>query len=124
MTNTNERIHLRRHNRVHTVRAVVLAALRLIALTLTIVGVVMVANRLLFGQLSNGDLSAAWRVFWRAGQTHGIYLGLPLAVAGVALAMLSRRLAHWIVQAPAMGCANCGYETLDEDGRCAECGYR
>ena len=124
MTTDSTNRSIRRHEKIHTVRAVVLAVLRLIALALTIIGVVMVANRLLFGQLSNGDISAAWRVFLRAGQTHGIYLGLPLAVAGVALALLSRRLAHWIVQAPAMGCANCGYETLDEDGRCAECGYR
>lgn len=115
---------IRRHATVQAARALVLAFLRLIALGLLAVGVVMVASRLLYGQLGNSDLSAAWRVFVGIGQSHGIYLGLPLAVAGLTLALLSHRLSHWIVRPPEPGCARCGYDSLDDGGRCTECGYR
>lgn len=124
MNDTTERTHPRRHTRVHTFRAVVLAILRSVGLVMVTVGVVMIANRILFATWGMGNIAQVHSTWMGIGETHGMFLGVPLMAVGVALALLSRRLSHWIVQAPATGCANCGYETLDENDRCAECGYR
>ncbi len=104
-------------------RAVVLASIRLIALAMVTIGLVIAANRLLYGLLGASQLSAAWTVFSRMGETHGVYLGLPLMGVGIAMAILSRRIARWVARPPSRGCPRCGYETLDESGRCSECGY-
>lgn len=112
------------HRVVHVYRSIALGSLRAIALAMITVGMVMVFNRILFGLWGTGNIAQGWSNWSDIGQWHGIFFGVPLACAGVALALLSSWLAHWIVRAPAMGCAKCGYETLDEQGRCSECGYR
>lgn len=111
------------HERVLALRAVVLGGIRLAALAMVSVGIVMVTNRLLYAWLGTGEISSSWRVFNRIGETHGIYLGLPLMAVGIALGLLSERIARWVVRPPVRGCPRCGYETLDEAGRCSECGY-
>tara|TARA_R100001198_G_scaffold92475_1_gene71861 strand:+ start:311 stop:610 length:300 start_codon:yes stop_codon:yes gene_type:complete len=98
--------------------------LRLVGLSMVTIGLVMVVNRLLFGLWGTGNIAQGWSNWMGIGQWHGIFFGVPLLGAGVTLALLSGRLSHWIVRAPAMGCARCGYETLDDEGRCSECGYR
>jgi len=84
----------------------------------------MVLNRMLFGVLASGNFVDSWTIWTGIGATHGVYLGLPLVVVGVVLGFMSTRFARWVVQPPAMGCGCCGYATIDEDGRCSECGYR
>ncbi len=112
------------HARTHTARAIVLSVLRAIGVVLIGIGLVMVFNRLLFGLWGTGNIAQGWSNWTSIGQSHGIFLGVPLTGLGVLLALLSGWLAHWIVRAPGIGCGRCGYETLDGDGRCSECGYR
>lgn len=112
------------HAKVHRVRAIVLGMLRLVGLSMVTIGLVMVVNRLLFGLWGTGQIAQGWSNWSDIGQWHGIFFGVPLLGAGVTLALLGGWLSHWIVRAPAMGCARCGYETLDDEGRCSECGYR
>ena len=112
------------HTRVHRARARTLMVLRAIAVVLIGTGLVMVFNRLLFGLWGTGNIAQGWSNWMGIGEWHGIFLGVPLTGLGVALALLSGWLSRWIVRAPGMGCGRCGYETLDEDGRCSECGYR
>ena len=116
MTNT--------HYRTHATRAIVLGVLRAVSLIMVAAGTVMVLNRFIFGLLGMGDLASAWSNWMGAGAWHGVFMGVPLVAVGVALALSSRRLAAWIVRPPGTGCPGCGYATLDEDGRCSECGYR
>jgi hypothetical protein len=53
--------------------------------------------------------------FW-----HGVSIALP----GVALGWLSRRLARWIVPVAVNECPACGYALRSLKGpRCPECGY-
>ena len=101
-----------------------MGVLRLVALTMIVVGVVMIANRVLFGLWGTGNLPQAWSSWMGNGEWHGIFFGVPLTGAGVILAVFSAWLSRWIVQAPAMGCARCGYASLGEAGMCSECGYR
>ena len=102
----------------------VLGAIRVVALVMIVVGLLMIGNRVLFGLWGVGDIKQGWKMWMSNGQWHGMFLGVPLMSAGVLLAFLSAWLSAWIVRAPGIGCARCGYETLDEDGRCSECGYR
>jgi hypothetical protein len=113
-----------RHWRVHRVRAIALGLLRVIAITMITAGLILIANRLLFGLWGTGNIAQGWSNWMGNGQWHGIFFGVPLTGAGIALALLSRWLSHWIVRAPGMGCGRCGYATLDEEERCSECGYR
>lgn len=101
-----------------------MGVLRLVALTMIVVGVVMIANRVLFGLWGTGNLAQAWSNWMGVGTWHGIFFGVPLAGAGLIIATFSGWLSHWLVQAPAMGCARCGYASLAEDVVCSECGYR
>ncbi|MCA9275187.1 MAG: hypothetical protein KDA29_04100 [Phycisphaerales bacterium] len=112
------------HARVHGIRAAVLGVIRLIALAMVVIGVLLVLNRLLYGVLGVGDVTAAFNIFVGIGETQGMYVGLPLIAVGCVLGWISRRLSHWVVRAPEIGCAGCGYETLGDDGQCSECGYR
>ncbi|MHA7814230.1 MAG: hypothetical protein ACX94C_12675 [Phycisphaerales bacterium] len=113
-----------RHTRIHRSRAIVLGVLRCGALVMVVVGLILVANRVLFGLWGTGNITQGWSSWRGIGQWHGIFLGVPLVGAGVLLGFFSTRLSGWIVRAPGMGCARCSYETLDENGRCSECGYR
>jgi hypothetical protein len=115
---------LQNHARVHAVRAIVLGLIRFAAMVMVVVGLVMVFNRVLYGMFGVSDLSASIMVFRDIGETHGMYLGLPLVAFGVVLGVMSRRLSHWVVRVPEIGCAGCGYETVGDDGQCSECGYR
>lgn len=112
------------HARVHGIRATVLGVIRLIALAMVVIGVVLIYNRLLYGVLGVGEITAAFNTFVGIGETQGMYLGLPLIAVGLLMGMRSERLARWAVRMPEMGCANCGYATLDENSKCSECGYR
>ena len=115
---------LQNHARVHAARAIVLGMIRFFALVMVVVGLVLVMNRVLYGIFGVGDLSASITIFRDIGETQGMYLGLPMLAMGVLLGLMSRRLSHWVVRAPELGCAGCGYESLDENSKCSECGYR
>lgn len=110
------------HLRIHRFRCVVLGVVRSVALLMLMVGFVMVANRVLFGYIGEGSMSGAWGSWVGIGTWHGVFMGVPLIVGGIGLGLTSRWLAAWIVQAPPPGCANCGYGSLDDQGRCSECG--
>lgn len=109
---------------VHRVRAVVLGVIRIVSVAMVGAGLVMVANRLLYGLLGVGDLSSGWQAWSGIGATHGVFLGLPMVGVGLALGILSERITRWAVRTPARGCAACGYQSVGEDGMCSECGYR
>jgi hypothetical protein len=113
-----------RHTKIHRSRAIVLGVLRSCSLIMIVVGLVMVANRILFGLWGTGNIAQGWSNWMGVGTWHGIFLGVPLTGVGILLGFFSARLAGWIVRAPGLGCARCSYETLDENGRCSECGYR
>ena len=115
---------LQNHARTHAARAIVLGMIRFCAMVMVVVGLVLVLNRVLYGVLGVGEIAAAFNTFVSIGETQGMYLGLPLIAVGLLMGMRSERLARWVVRMPAMGCANCGYSTLGEDGKCSECGYR
>jgi len=81
-------------------------------------------NRVMFGILSNGDLSSAWKVWKGIGEWHGVFLGLPLVAVGLGLGFSSGALTWWIVRPAPRGCPACGFGEVDDEGRCTECGYR
>jgi len=112
------------HSTVHTARAIVQWFLRVCSVVLVVWVIVLIGNRVLFGVLGSGYLSAAWKVWMNTGEQQGIFLGLPMLLVGAGLGFFSSGLARWMVRPPARGCARCGYETLDDQGRCSECGYR
>jgi len=109
---------------VNPARAVCLAVVRLAAAGLIAVGGAMVANRLLFAVVGNGDLKTAWTSWMGNGESHGIFAGLPLLALGLALAFAGRRLTRWIVTPPEPGCPRCGFEVAQDAAVCPECGQR
>lgn len=110
------------HDRVLSVRAWVQWGVRALGVVMVFAGAVMVANRVLYAVLGPGDIRNAWNVWNDIGELHGVYLGAPLALGGVAAALLAPKLARWIVRPPERGCAACGHADLDDSGRCSECG--
>jgi len=110
------------HDRVQSVRAWVQWGLRALGVAAAGVGGVMVANRVCYALLGPGDITNAWNLWNGIGDFHGVFLGAPLAVAGVGAALLAPTLARWIVRPPERGCAACGHGDLDDSGRCSECG--
>ena len=109
---------------IQTLRLVVLLALRLVSVALVVWGLVLVGNRLLYGVLGNGDVTAAWSSWMSNGEWHGVFLGGSLCVVGGGLGLASGWLAQWIVRPAPRGCPSCGFGEVDGEGRCTECGYR
>lgn len=105
-------------------RALTLAVLRAVAVTLIAWGAVQIASRLLYGLLGNNNLPSAWNVWNSIGETHGIFRGIPVLALGIALALalLSAPLARWIIRPPAPGCPRCGYNHNNASTPCPECG--
>lgn len=111
---------------VQPVRALVQFLLRIVSVLCIAVGAVLVANRFLWAVFGPADITSAWDVWSGIGQWHGFHSGVPLILAGGAIAFLSRHIAVWAVRPPALGCPNCGYDTRaaeDTEARCPECGY-
>jgi len=110
------------HERVMSVRAWVQWALRALGVAMVLVGILMMANSVLYGALGTGDIKNAWGQWTGVGRFHGVFLGVPLGAVGAAVAWLAPVLARWTVRPPERGCAACGHEDLDDSGRCNECG--
>jgi len=112
------------HSTVLTARAVVQFLLRLCSVVLVLIGLVLIGDRILFGIMGNSEIKSAWTIWRNTGQWHGIFLGVPILVVGAGLGFFSAGLSRWMVRPSARGCSQCGYATLDDEGRCSECGYR
>jgi len=110
------------HERVMKVRAWVQWVLRALGIAMTLVGIVLVLNRVVYGLLGTGSLEDAWKTWRGIGTVHGVFLGVPLGAVGAAVAWLAPVLARWTVRPPERGCATCGHEDLDDSDRCNECG--
>ncbi|MEZ6165103.1 MAG: hypothetical protein R3B67_11780 [Phycisphaerales bacterium] len=54
-----------------------LGVIRLIAAAMVVIGVLLVLNRLLYGVLGVGDVTAAFNIFVGIGETQGMYVGRP-----------------------------------------------
>jgi len=107
--------------RINALRALCTLAMRAAAVWCLGFGAYLFLKKVLFA-LGVGDPSHAFRVYTEDGDMQSTYRGLALIVVGVALALLSRRIAGWVVPVPATGCPRCGYPTPDAEGRCPECG--
>ncbi len=110
--------------RVQDLRAVVLLAIRLVALWLIAWGVFQVTARIAFGVLgANNKVQNAWGVWTDIGAEHGIFRGIAALAVGVPLAILSRGLSRWIVRPPETTCPRCAHEGPGgAEGICTECG--
>lgn len=109
-----------RSQKVLAVRGVVLWAIRAISAFLMVYGAFLVLARGIFGLLHG------WRqmtAYMGVGQDHGLVRGIPMILAGVAIALLSKKIARWIVAVPESGCVRCAYPGLGQPGICPECGY-
>jgi len=111
-----------RPDQVHGIRAVLLGLIRLLAAGLVVWGAFRIGNRLLFAVVGNGDLKMAWTAWTGAGESHGVFSGVPMVVIGLGLAFGSRALVRWVVRPAEAGCPRCGHELLPGADRCPECG--
>ncbi len=109
---------------VHGIRAGLLAVIRVVAVVLLAWGGFRVVSRVLFAVLGNGDIRTAWTVWTGAGESQGVFQGVPMVMVGIALAVLGRRIVVWVVRPPEWGCASCGYAVAANDVVCPECGRR
>ncbi|MCL4741060.1 MAG: hypothetical protein KJZ54_02550 [Phycisphaerales bacterium] len=107
--------------RINAMRALCTLAARAAAVWCVAFGAYLFLKKILFA-VGVGDPSHAFRVFMEDGDMQSTYRGLAMIAVGVALAVLSRRIALWVVPVPATGCPRCGYPTPDAEGRCPECG--
>lgn len=110
---------------IHATRAMLVWAIRAAALVLVSLGLFLIAARLMYGFFGVGDLPSAWKAWQGVGEDHGFFRGVPMTLIGVALAVLSKRLARWIITPPDSGCPRCAYpSTTDRPDTCTECGYQ
>ena len=107
--------------RIQAARAATIWVIRALSLAMITWAVIAIGARLAWGTLAGSNLRQAWLVYTGIGEHHGIFLGVPTLAVGIALALLSNRLAVWIIRAPAPGCPRCGYADPDAD-TCPECG--
>ena len=103
-------------------RAAVQGLIRLLALGMLVVGAVGLGNRVVFAVRGRGDMRAAWTAWQGIGAAHGVFLGVPLLVVGMALAIWSAPITRWAVRPPAEGCVGCGYAVSADAAACPECG--
>ena len=108
---SNTRIgYLMNPDRINLIRALVSWTIRAIALIMTIVGLSLCLNRILFGLLCGQSFfGSAFQLRMEIGATHPMYRGLPLVILGVVLGILSKRLSCWIITVPSDSCPRCGY---------------
>lgn len=105
-------------------RAAVTWAARAAAAVLLAWGGYLFLKKLFFalGQ-GPGGFDHMFRVYTEIGEGHSTYRGMAAIMIGAALAVLSRRLARWIIAMPETGCPTCGYAGSSSD-TCPECGLR
>ncbi|MBX3357904.1 MAG: hypothetical protein KF745_05705 [Phycisphaeraceae bacterium] len=107
---------------ITSARALTTWLIRAAALALVSAGSYLVLKKALFA-VGTGVVPIFMSVYEGVGEEHSTYRGAAMLVVGIALALLSRRLAHWVVAMPPNGCPRCGYEGLDGTmNRCPECG--
>ena len=111
-----------RPDRVHGIRAVLLGLVRLVSVGLVLWGAFGIGNRLLYAVVGNGDLKQAWTAWMGAGESHGVFSGVPMVMIGLGLAIWSRPLVRWVVRPAELGCPRCGHEVMAGLDRCPECG--
>lgn len=111
-----------RSQKVLAVRAVVLWAIRAISAFLMVYGAFLVLARVTHGIILGGGW-IQMTAYMGVGQDHGMVRGIPMVLAGVAIALLSKKIARWIVAVPESGCVRCAYPGLGQPGICPECGY-
>ncbi|GEM_PF-1243389 len=115
---------------IHAARALLVWGIRAGALVLIALGLFLIGARLMYGVLGVGDLPSAWNAWQGIGEDHGFFRGVPMTLVGVTLALLSKRLARWVIVAPESGCPRCAYPTApdpaatDRPDHCSECGYQ
>ncbi|GIK19337.1 MAG: hypothetical protein DYG93_05595 [Leptolyngbya sp. PLA2] len=107
--------------RINALRAIATLVVRGVAVWCLGFGAYLFLKKALLA-VSIGDLTHMFRVYMDDGDMHSTSRGLALMVVGSVLALLSRRVAGWVVPVPATGCPRCGYPTPDSEGRCPECG--
>jgi hypothetical protein len=107
---------------VNAARAVVIWALRAVGLALLVVGAYLMIKKVGFG-IGTGQIEQAYAVWHDTGEGHSLYRGIGMVIVGVPLALLSRRIANWMVVVPSLDCPACGYHARrSTNGRCPECG--
>lgn len=115
-------LRLKAHD-IHSVRAVATWLARLAAVVLLVMGAYLALKRVLIAILT-GDITMIHLVWEGAGDQQGFYRGIGMVAAGVAMALLSRKIARWVVVVPEEGCPRCGYAVDPATrGQCPECGY-
>jgi hypothetical protein len=68
-------------------------------------------------------LRSSLTIFWR-DNWNPVWFGMAVLLPGVALAVLDRRIVHWLIPVPRRECPQCGYGVRQLTGsRCPECGY-
>ncbi len=107
---------------VNAARTLVAWALRAAAVILLALGSYLFLKKLLFG-VGTGMLNMTFRIYQGVGEEHSTYRGLAMLLVGAALAILSRRIARWVIALPEQGCPCCGYTGAVND-TCPECGQK
>lgn len=115
-------LRLKAHD-IHSARAIATWLGRLAAVVLLVTGAYLALKRMLLGLLT-GDIGMIHNVWEGAGEQQSFYRGIAMLIAGTVLALLSRKIARWIVVVPDEGCPRCGYAVDPATrGQCPECGY-
>ncbi len=113
---------------IHRVRTVGLWSVRTIAAALITYGIYLFLKRMIFGVMI-GDPAMPFQVHMEIGETHSTSRGPAMAIVGLAMFLLSRRMMGWVFPPPFAGCPRCAYpvpEGMDGSSpdRCPECGYQ
>ena len=110
------------HDSINGLRVYVLLVVRCVALVLILAGFVQLMMRLMLTvqPLVFGGGAPGWFTW----VTAFVKFGGLLMLVGALLAAGSVRVTRWLVRPAGVGCAVCGHEGLDGEGRCVECGAR
>jgi len=108
---------------IHTLRAIVCAGIRLVALVLFGLGLQLFLKRILSWMGGAMSFKEVLTARMGVGEHMAIYSGLSLMCIAFPLWFFAKQLARRIIVVPSTGCPRCDYEGAVSE-TCPECGYQ
>jgi len=99
---------------VNAVRGVARWILRIVAITLAVIGIHLILKRLVLAVLT-GSPSLAFQTWEGIGDGHAGARGVSMLVIATILALTGNRLVRWAIPVPPEGCPRCGHRTAPTD---------